>query len=90
MTYDSPTIIRTAALFTVTVLLSATAYAASSDALQAGRAACRQDVQHFCSDVQHGHGRIIQCLQQHSSELSEGCSQALQQRQASRAARGQQ
>jgi hypothetical protein len=36
-------------------------------------AACRDDVQKFCADVQPGEGRIIKCLKLHENELSSGC-----------------
>ncbi len=35
--------------------------------------ACKGDVEKFCKDVQPGGGRIMQCLKQHSSELSPIC-----------------
>ena len=38
--------------------------------------ACRADVVKFCADVQHGGGRIMQCLKAHKDELSEGCKSA--------------
>jgi hypothetical protein len=38
--------------------------------------ACKADVVKFCSDVQHGGGRIMQCLKAHKDELSEGCKSA--------------
>ncbi len=39
--------------------------------------ACRADAQKFCKDVNAGGGRIVQCLRQHQSELSEGCAKQL-------------
>ena len=45
-----------------------------------GRKACHQDVKKFCGDVQPGEGLIIQCLKQHSQELSPACAEQMQQR----------
>ena len=35
--------------------------------------ACWDDVSRLCVDVQRGHGRVLQCLRDHESELSEPC-----------------
>src|SRR2546430_2108241 len=37
------------------------------------RAACGQDVRRFCTGVQPGGGRILQCFQAHRDELSRSC-----------------
>jgi Golgi apparatus protein 1 len=34
---------------------------------------CRADVERFCAGVQPGQGRIVECLQQHESDLSAAC-----------------
>ncbi|PIR20983.1 MAG: hypothetical protein COV45_03720 [Deltaproteobacteria bacterium CG11_big_fil_rev_8_21_14_0_20_47_16] len=34
---------------------------------------CKPDIQKFCKDVKRGDGRIINCLKDHGSELSDGC-----------------
>jgi hypothetical protein len=39
--------------------------------------ACGPDAQKLCKGVQPGEGRIVACLKQHQSELSEGCASAL-------------
>ncbi|UVT14719.1 MAG: hypothetical protein H8K04_12810 [Nitrospira sp.] len=39
--------------------------------------ACAEDVKRVCRDVQPGDGRILQCLQEHEQDLSEGCYQSL-------------
>jgi cysteine rich repeat protein len=41
------------------------------------RAACKADGHKFCSSVQPGGGRIIECLNAHKSELSAACQDAL-------------
>jgi len=44
------------------------------------RKACADDVKKFCSDVKAGEGRILQCLKRHGQDLSQGCSNVMQQR----------
>jgi hypothetical protein len=39
--------------------------------------ACIEDVRRVCLTVQPGDGRILQCLQEHEQDLSEGCFQSL-------------
>ncbi|MDI3463376.1 MAG: hypothetical protein OJF50_002197 [Nitrospira sp.] len=39
--------------------------------------ACIEDMKRVCLTVQPGDGRILQCLQEHEQELSEGCYQSL-------------
>ena len=34
---------------------------------------CAADVKKFCKDVQPGGGRIVQCMKQHESDLSQAC-----------------
>jgi len=68
----------------ITVFLAATALASSACAQQGGgggsaaRSACRDDAKKFCSDVQPGGGRIINCLEDHSKEVSDACYDVLQ------------
>jgi hypothetical protein len=44
--------------------------------------ACKADAAKFCSDVQHGGGRMMQCFKAHKDELSDGCKSALVQMRA--------
>lgn len=37
------------------------------------RGLCMEDMEKFCKDVQHGGGRMHECLQRHEAELSPGC-----------------
>jgi hypothetical protein len=41
------------------------------------RAACEADVTKLCAGVQPGGGRIMQCLAQHKTEVSDACKQAI-------------
>jgi hypothetical protein len=41
------------------------------------KAACVVDVKRFCRTVSAGDGRVLQCLQEHEQDLSEGCYQSL-------------
>ncbi len=49
----------------------------SPDMMREVRAACASDVQKLCPGVQPGGGRIMQCLGEHKSEVSETCKQAV-------------
>ena len=35
--------------------------------------ACQADIRRFCSDLRPRGGQMVQCLQQHAQELSDGC-----------------
>ncbi len=35
--------------------------------------ACQADIRRFCPDLRPGGGQMVQCLQQHAQELSDGC-----------------
>jgi len=41
------------------------------------RVACVVDMRRFCRTVRAGDGRVLQCLQEHEQDLSEGCYQSL-------------
>ena len=34
---------------------------------------CSGDIQKFCADIEHGKGKIRECLAQHTAELAPGC-----------------
>ena len=38
---------------------------------------CKEDVAKYCSDVQSGGGRIINCLKEHYKDLSQECYECL-------------
>ncbi|MGO9764545.1 MAG: cysteine rich repeat-containing protein [Myxococcaceae bacterium] len=44
--------------------------------MEAFKEACKPDVEKFCSGIATGDGRIMQCLHQHQSELSDACKAA--------------
>jgi hypothetical protein len=59
--------------------------APSVDARQAGaRGACREDMQRLCGSAAPGQGRMIQCLSERRSEVSQACRDALAQRRLDR------
>jgi hypothetical protein len=54
--------------------------AARADVKEAMKNACRADYERFCHGVMPGGGRIVACLQKHSSELAPACAGALAQK----------
>jgi hypothetical protein len=50
------------------------------ESLQHLKVACEADARRFCRTVQGGGGRILQCLEDHAQEISDGCFQALPKR----------
>jgi hypothetical protein len=38
---------------------------------------CRAELEKHCAEIEVGEGRVAQCLQDHESELGEGCNRAL-------------
>lgn len=40
-----------------------------------GRGPCAEDVAKLCKEVQHGGGRMMDCLKEHENELSSACKQ---------------
>lgn len=41
------------------------------------RKLCEADVQKFCTAVEAGGGRVLQCLQSHTNELTPDCKEAI-------------
>ena len=39
--------------------------------------ACGEDIKKLCQNVKPGEGRIVQCLEQHQTEVSQTCNQLL-------------
>jgi Cysteine rich repeat len=46
---------------------------------QAGRGACKTDVEKLCKDVKPGEGAIATCLKQNEASVSPGCKEAMAQ-----------
>jgi hypothetical protein len=67
------------AIAAVMTLGSAVTLAADSDAAApaGGRGACKADVEKFCAGVEHGKGKIRECLTQHTADLSDACKQRM-------------
>jgi hypothetical protein len=61
------------------ICLAVLALAPATAAAQqpAVRQACGADFQQYCAEVQPGDSRLGTCVEQHFSEFSEGCKQAL-------------
>ena len=57
-----------------TAVLSAQAN--NQPSVAAIRAACGEDAQKLCADVQPGGGRVVACLKEHKDSLSDRCKQA--------------
>lgn len=62
---------RTWWMFASTVMACGWLTAVASAQPQMG--ACRPDVEKFCSGVEPGGGRIIECLREHKAQLSPDC-----------------
>lgn len=46
-------------------------------AFRALRASCADDIEQHCADVEHGGGRVVRCLEDHSDAISEPCHDTL-------------
>ncbi len=58
------------ALF-VLVLPAMPGFAAAAE--PGGQKICADEIEKFCRDVKPGGGRLLQCLREHDSQLSEAC-----------------
>ncbi|MEW6443251.1 MAG: cysteine rich repeat-containing protein [bacterium] len=45
--------------------------------IEAWKETCGKDAEQFCKDVAEGQGRILECLEQHRSEVSQECREHL-------------
>jgi hypothetical protein len=73
--------IALAAALTMGSALSLAADAPADDASGGTKhRVCAADVQKFCAGIEHGQGRIRDCLIQHTSELSDACKQRMSER----------
>lgn len=52
----------------------------SQQVVQEFLAACQHDVTQYCSQVQPGGGRVMQCLRENSSKISSDCAAVIKQR----------
>lgn len=67
---------KTALVFLTTTALGLTVLTAPTPAQERP---CAADAKKFCSDVEPGNRQLmVQCLQEHTSELSEGCKERIQ------------
>jgi Golgi apparatus protein 1 len=51
---------------------------------QAQPEACKADIEKFCAEVEHGQGRVLKCLTEHTSDLSAQCKTFLETRRQGR------
>ena len=51
-----------------------------TEAMQHMRQACAADAKKFCAQVKPGGGRILECLEDHSKEISDECYNLLEKR----------
>jgi hypothetical protein len=51
--------------------------AAAGQGASALRSACAADIEKLCPGIQPGGGRIVQCLKQHKTEVSDACKEAI-------------
>jgi hypothetical protein len=64
-------------LAAVVVLSPGVALAADQPSRTGPRAACKADVEKFCSGIQPGGGRIVGCLKQNDAQVSANCKDAI-------------
>jgi Cysteine rich repeat len=64
-------------LAAVVALSSGVSLAADQPQSTSPRAACKADVEKFCSGVQPGGGRIVGCLKQNEAQVSASCKDAI-------------
>ena len=60
---------------------------ARAEAREKFRAACANDVQKFCANVEHAKGAVRSCLETNASQLTDTCKAARAERAAARAER---
>lgn len=63
---------------------AASAQEMSRQQMREVRAACEADVRRLCGGIQPGGGKLLQCLQQNASSVSQTCTAKLMEIQAAR------
>ena len=71
--------IRHIALISAAVFVSFSSAALSQDA-QPYRGACRADAEKLCAGIEHGGGRILNCLAAQKDKLSDDCRKSVESR----------
>jgi hypothetical protein len=68
----------------LTVIITVTAFSSLALAQEEGRphnrGACRADAQRLCAGVEHGGGRILDCLAGQKDKLSDDCRKMVESR----------
>jgi hypothetical protein len=65
---------------TALIALVLATFASPIQAQDAGRGACREDIQKFCSGVERGGGKIFDCLAGQKDKLSDECRKRVESR----------
>jgi hypothetical protein len=71
--------VRQVALIAALVVSSAPSVTFAQEAGH-NRGACRADAERLCAGVEHGHGRIIECLAGQKDKLSDDCRKVVESR----------
>lgn len=71
--------IRHIALISAAVFVSFSSAAFAQDA-QPHRGACRADAEKLCAGIEHGGGRILNCLAAQKEKLSDDCRKSVESR----------
>jgi hypothetical protein len=71
--------IRHIALISAVAFVSVSSAALAQDA-QPHRGACRADAEKLCAGIEHGGGRILNCLAGQKDKLSDNCRKSVEAR----------
>ena len=71
--------IRHIALISAAVFVSFSSAAFAQD-VQPHRGACRADAEKLCAGIEHGGGRILNCLAAQKEKLSDDCRKSVESR----------
>lgn len=66
----------------LSVIITVTAFSSLALAQHGGhnRGACRADAEKLCAGIEHGHGRVFDCLASQKDKLSDECRKMVESR----------